>query len=206
MSVINGAAIRRSTDVGRNDSCPCGSGRKYKQCCLGKDARGEAPAAVARASPSASRYKLAALTLAAKAHYNAKRWTEAIQLFREIVWLDPKNAAAHLDLGVALLACGRSAEAVAMLQVAIELQPSNERTLSHLAAALLRRGRKPEALVVFRKLSRKAEDPLARRLYSAQALELQGKLDEAEKELRRAIDLAPRSAKARAFLGMLLSN
>ena len=23
-------------DVGRNDPCPCGSGRKYKQCCLGK--------------------------------------------------------------------------------------------------------------------------------------------------------------------------
>ncbi|MGY8733817.1 MAG: SEC-C metal-binding domain-containing protein, partial [Pirellulales bacterium] len=22
--------------VGRNDSCPCGSGKKYKKCCLGK--------------------------------------------------------------------------------------------------------------------------------------------------------------------------
>jgi len=32
--------------VGRNDPCPCGSGRKYKQCCLAKD---EAAAAVARA-------------------------------------------------------------------------------------------------------------------------------------------------------------
>lgn len=27
--------VRRSTpDVGRNDPCPCGSGKKYKQCCL----------------------------------------------------------------------------------------------------------------------------------------------------------------------------
>lgn len=25
------------TQVGRNDKCPCGSGRKYKQCCLPKD-------------------------------------------------------------------------------------------------------------------------------------------------------------------------
>ena len=24
--------------VGRNDPCPCGSGKKYKRCCLGKDA------------------------------------------------------------------------------------------------------------------------------------------------------------------------
>ena len=23
--------------IGRNDPCPCGSGKKYKQCCLGKE-------------------------------------------------------------------------------------------------------------------------------------------------------------------------
>jgi uncharacterized protein len=26
-------APRRATKTGRNDSCPCGSGRKYKRCC-----------------------------------------------------------------------------------------------------------------------------------------------------------------------------
>ena len=26
-----------SKSVGRNDPCPCGSGKKYKKCCLGKD-------------------------------------------------------------------------------------------------------------------------------------------------------------------------
>jgi tetratricopeptide (TPR) repeat protein len=26
------------TKVGRNDPCPCGSGQKYKRCCLAKDA------------------------------------------------------------------------------------------------------------------------------------------------------------------------
>lgn len=28
------AGLRRATKVGRNDRCPCGSGRKYKHCCL----------------------------------------------------------------------------------------------------------------------------------------------------------------------------
>ncbi len=28
---------RASTKIGRNDPCPCGSGKKYKKCCLGKD-------------------------------------------------------------------------------------------------------------------------------------------------------------------------
>jgi methionyl aminopeptidase len=27
------------TKIGRNDPCPCGSGRKYKKCCLGRDRR-----------------------------------------------------------------------------------------------------------------------------------------------------------------------
>jgi uncharacterized protein YecA (UPF0149 family) len=30
------AVIRRGPKIGRNDPCPCGSGRKYKKCCLGK--------------------------------------------------------------------------------------------------------------------------------------------------------------------------
>jgi SEC-C motif-containing protein len=27
------APARRAADVGRNDPCPCGSGKKYKRCC-----------------------------------------------------------------------------------------------------------------------------------------------------------------------------
>ncbi len=29
---------RQTPKIGRNDSCPCGSGKKYKKCCLGKEA------------------------------------------------------------------------------------------------------------------------------------------------------------------------
>jgi hypothetical protein len=27
--------VRAARKVGRNDPCPCGSGKKYKKCCLG---------------------------------------------------------------------------------------------------------------------------------------------------------------------------
>ena len=37
-------------DLGRNDACHCGSGRKYKRCCLDKD---EAAAQAARARAEA---------------------------------------------------------------------------------------------------------------------------------------------------------
>jgi hypothetical protein len=56
--------------LGRNDPCHCGSGRKYKQCCLGKDeekartarakAAAEAPAPAAEAAapaPKGSRHQ-----------------------------------------------------------------------------------------------------------------------------------------------------
>jgi len=29
--------IKRKPKIGRNDSCPCGSGKKYKKCCLPKE-------------------------------------------------------------------------------------------------------------------------------------------------------------------------
>ena len=29
-------AVNTNRDVGRNDPCPCGSGKKYKKCCLDK--------------------------------------------------------------------------------------------------------------------------------------------------------------------------
>ena len=33
-----GTLIREGTKVGRNDPCPCGSGKKYKKCCASKKA------------------------------------------------------------------------------------------------------------------------------------------------------------------------
>jgi hypothetical protein len=31
--------VRATPKIGRNDPCPCGSGKKYKKCCLEKDDR-----------------------------------------------------------------------------------------------------------------------------------------------------------------------
>jgi uncharacterized protein len=33
----NRTLIRTGPKIGRNDPCPCGSGMKYKKCCLDKD-------------------------------------------------------------------------------------------------------------------------------------------------------------------------
>ncbi|MFN8061914.1 MAG: SEC-C metal-binding domain-containing protein [Vicinamibacterales bacterium] len=73
----------RST-LGRNDPCHCGSGRKYKQCCLSKDeaearaarvAAAEA-AAAADASPQAAASDAASTAKTPKAHTH-QPWKKA---------------------------------------------------------------------------------------------------------------------------------
>jgi tetratricopeptide (TPR) repeat protein len=45
------AKLAAMTKPGRNDPCPCGSGKKYKRCCLQKDEAAER-AALAAATPT----------------------------------------------------------------------------------------------------------------------------------------------------------
>lgn len=55
MSVQN-VNVAAGSQLGRNDPCHCGSGRKYKQCCLAKDedaARAARAEAAAKAPPPA---------------------------------------------------------------------------------------------------------------------------------------------------------
>jgi tetratricopeptide (TPR) repeat protein len=104
------------------------------------------------------------------------------------------------------LFCGRPVEAAASLQRAVELKPSFESALGHLASALIAQGREREALLAYHRLSRSAEDPAVRGFYLAQALAMEGKPEEAEKELRHLLGFAPQMARARALLGELLSK
>jgi preprotein translocase subunit SecA len=56
--------------VGRNDPCPCGSGKKYKHCCMRKDiAAGAEVASAAEPAPSAA----AGATPAGQSHKRSKR-------------------------------------------------------------------------------------------------------------------------------------
>jgi hypothetical protein len=58
-------------NLGRNDPCHCGSGKKYKQCCLGKD---EEKARAARAK-AAAEAPVSAPGAATPAHAGPKHQT-----------------------------------------------------------------------------------------------------------------------------------
>jgi len=144
-----GPAAVMTAEVGRNDPCPCGSGRKYKHCCQAKDPRADMPAGMAQGSPSALRQRLQALTLAAKAHYDAQRWGDAIPLFREVVRFDPKNAAAHHNRGIVLMKARRFDEAVEEYRQSLRYRPNYAGTYLNLGYALRDSGRVAEAVTAW---------------------------------------------------------
>jgi tetratricopeptide (TPR) repeat protein len=190
--------------VGRNDPCPCGSGKKYKHCCQASAAA--SPCGARARPPQATKQRLRELFLAAKGHWDAGHLTEAIPLFREIARLDPNAPQAHHDLGVTYLRCGRLREGTDSLQRAIDLRPGFEGALRHLVGGLEPQGREAEAMSACRKLSRTAEDPIDRRYYAAKVLVKEKNFDEAAKELRQLVVVSPGRTDIRLLLGQLLSD
>src|SRR5579871_373573 len=64
--------------VGRNDPCPCGSGKKFKHCCQDKgEAAGTRQAGQGPAPQAAQRQRLHALRQAARKHWEGERFGEA---------------------------------------------------------------------------------------------------------------------------------
>ena len=191
-----------SVEIGRNEPCPCGSGKKYKRCCEGKQER-----VVLGARPSpALRQRLQALSQAALVRWDSGRWADAIPIMMKIARLDPNSPQAHHDLGVMYACCGRLAEAAESLQTAVQLRPSFESALSYLAKVLELQGRQEEALVVCRKLERIAADPLVRKHYAAKALVKEGKFEDAEREFRRLLALDPGRSDVLLAMGQLLTD
>ena len=82
--------------TGRNDPCPCGSGKKYKRCCLEKD---EAAASAAREAERASRPTTSPLqAMGAIPLDDAEELTQASNAVIDLVHggkLDEAEQAAH---------------------------------------------------------------------------------------------------------------
>jgi tetratricopeptide (TPR) repeat protein len=160
--------------AGRNDPCPCGSGRKYKHCCGGKHpAGGGGPApstgtltgageflnefsplrqAMRQGPGRAGGGAQAAqelLNLAAR-HEAAHRREQALAALRQAVSLAPDNATAHYNLGLTCFKAGRLPDAIASLRRAVVLQPGFGLAQFRLGVALQHQGLEDEAIEALR--------------------------------------------------------
>jgi tetratricopeptide (TPR) repeat protein len=107
--------------VGRNERCPCGSGRRYKEChgAITAVAVGAAPR---RAEPAATS-SLEQLMQAAQQAQLSGNTVEAAALYRRVLDVDPTNYDATHMLGIVEYQSGSYEEAIALVRRATELRP-----------------------------------------------------------------------------------
>jgi len=102
--------------AGRNDPCPCGSGRKYKQCCLnpGQEKTEETRSGVPEAH---------ILLQEAVGHHQSGRLIQAEALYRQLLQSDPEHPEALHLLGLIAHQVGKKDLALELIGQAIDLRP-----------------------------------------------------------------------------------
>lgn len=140
MLVFYNAAVK----PGRNDACPCGSGRKYKHCC--GQVLTPPPPALAVEPDTGEAWKSRG-----DAHAAASRWQEAIACYQRALQLQPALVEAHNNLGNALVRVGRLQEALACYQHVVQSAPTVAETHSNLSKVLLDLRRYDEAIAAGRR-------------------------------------------------------
>ncbi len=166
----------------RNDPCPCGSGKKYKKCCLGKAASAPAPE---------SEPLLIAMYNQASGLHRAGRLAEAAALYRKVLDHRPNHFDALHMLGVAQLQAGHFQEALQVMDEALQINSSDPGLHYNRSIALQELQRPREALASL-------DHALALKPDYAEAWNNRGTvlrnmqhLDEALTSYRRALELKP---------------
>lgn len=128
--------------AGRNDLCPCNSGKKYKQCCM---QRGEAQGAGARPAD----VLVETLLQTAIAHHEAGRLQDAEVLYLRIGERAPEQPDALHYLGVIAQAKGDYPRALELIAKAIRIKPDDAFAHCNMGNVLLGLRRHDEALASY---------------------------------------------------------
>ena len=158
----------------RNDPCPCGSGRKYKHCCLAQ-----------AIDPAGAAYNRG---VAAAAVGDAE---QALRCFRQALDIQPEFAEARNNLGLILLSRGRLDEAARAFERALASRPDYATALYNLAGVHLHRGELPQAAACYQRLLARSPDDAGAQHGLGKAWLRLGRLDEAAAALQRALTLRP---------------
>jgi protein O-GlcNAc transferase len=210
---------------GRNEPCHCGSGRKYKHCCLRREPANGAAASepVFEILRSALEMHRAGRLAQAEAlyrealrvrpdqptiHYHlglidahGGRLEQAASRYRQAIALDPDFPEALNNLGHACNGLGRWGEAIPYLERAVALRPRYARARNNLGIALDELGRAEEAVAAYRQAI--ADDPACCEAHYnlGTTLLTQGHVEEALECFERALALKPGYALAQLNLG-----
>ena len=205
--------------TGRNDPCPCGSGKKFKACCGaaggGRHAADpvdpQALLALFRGGHFAALEEQLEHLLAGRPRHaflwgllgaaRQMRGKDGLSALRKAAELKPADAEAHCNVGAALHERGQIG-AEHSYRRALALDPRHARATLGLANLLAASGRTDAAEAAFRQALKLDPRHPGAMLGLGDTLTRLGRLDEAEELLRQAL-AGPAAAEAQLCLGNL---
>jgi len=172
-----------NTRPGRNDPCPCGSGKRYKHCCGSEGAQSSPGNTPAPASAQS------VLEVAMNHHQNG-RLSEARAAYEAVLAMEDHPYALHY-LGVVDMQDGQPEAAETRIRASLQRVPDNPDFLNNLGLTLRAQGRLDEAVVLYRQAL--DLNPSYAPAWSNTGLDLHklGRIDEALDAFNRALALDP---------------
>jgi predicted O-linked N-acetylglucosamine transferase (SPINDLY family) len=230
---IGDRAQNQGMQAGRNEPCPCGSGKKYKRCCL----ETATPTSIRRPRPTPPFQNDQLLARALEKH-QAGQIREAQSLYSEILESDPSHRdalhfagiAAHqagdsrlaislmersfktgpgpahqyINFGQVLEASGLLDRALACYEKAVALDSGAETGHIRLGTALLDAARPADAAMSFSKALRMQAESFEAINGLGKALQRMGRLEQAIVCFQKAISLKPESVSVLNNCGVAL--
>jgi tetratricopeptide (TPR) repeat protein len=192
------SSLARGAGVGRNDPCPCGSGKRYKQChgAVAGGAQLAPDTLVARGLEAhqrgdligAARDYMTALATApghpyalhylGVVHYQRGNPAQALPLLEQAVNLAPNEPEFHNNLGLVLAALDRESEAIERYRRTLALKPDHTGSWNNLGLALHAQDDPAGAVDAYAHALALAPDAAQTRWNMALALLHQGNFDE----------------------------
>lgn len=128
-----------SKKIGRNNLCPCGSGKKYKQCCENIQSRQKVTIDMQQ--------KIKSALQAAWVHNQNGRLQEAESICQRMLQAFPNQIDAIHMLGTIFLKMGKVDDAIIYLQKAVNKCPRNPEYIANLGLALHEQGNLEQAKI-----------------------------------------------------------
>ncbi|MEI6608491.1 MAG: tetratricopeptide repeat protein [Deltaproteobacteria bacterium] len=133
-------------------------------------------------------------------------WENSSTLFNHTLQVTKNNYLAHTNLGVALLAEGKTQEAISHYRAALQIKPSDDNTHYNLANALKRQGAIDEAIVHYREAVKWNPNYSKAHNNLGVCLEALGLRDEAIIHYRQALQIEPANPGFHFNLGMTMGR
>lgn len=190
---------------GRNDPCPCGSGRKYKHCCLARDQANAAADPFRRILDTDPRNPAGVNALGLIA-LQSGRIDSAIAFFARAIEGAPAEPFYHCNLALAYRAAGQAADAESCFRRALALDPKYAPASANLGILYSEQNRLDDAIALFRNALDAQPDSAEAHANLGGVQLLRGELEDALRSFRKAYSLKPGFALAYSNAGNTLNS